>query len=153
MSYRTHQTERGNEALNLFAEFLEKKGGPLSVSIREPNYSAGSWGRPDIVYRECGIEVKRVEFLCKHRFEEKQRFYAHLGHMTLLHDSWNRLKEWCKENSKVPALVIVLTWGRKPPIFIMFSQQQVDQWQQEHKGTIYIRIASWDALLQGEILR
>lgn len=153
MGYRSHQTERGNEALNLFANFLENKGGSLSVSIREPNYSAGTWGQPDIIHKEEGIEVKRVEFLCKHKFRDTKTVYAHLGHMSLLHESWNRLKKWCLENKKKPALVIVLTWGRQPPIFVKFSELEVDQKQLEQIDRMCVKITAWEALLQGEILR
>lgn len=142
LTYRSKQTERGNEALKL-----------LSVSLHESHFSTGRDGAPDLVYQGEGIEVKRVEFMSRARFNEGEEFRVHIGTMYLEHTSWNWLKEWCNQNNKIPSLIIVLTWGRQHPIFVKFSQEQIDKMQQEQLKNKSIHLNSWDALLQGEILK
>jgi len=147
------QTERGNEALNMVAEYFEKENGLLTVSMRESCFSSGSFGQPDFVFKGSGIEVKRVEFMSRSHFKEGEEFRVNMGHMSLRHQAWDSLKEWCKNNGKTPALIIVLTWGRKAPIFLKFSQEQIDKMQREQITKEWIQICSWDALLEGELLR
>ena len=153
MTYRAEQTERGNEALQFLADFLETKGGLFSVSMKETKYSMGVWGSPDLVFRDEGIEVKRVEFMARSRFNKGEEFRLHIGHVGLKHQFWNDLKKWCEGNKKIPALVIVLTWGKHPPIFVKFSKDQVDEMQRQQIKNQWIHLSSWDALLQGEILK
>lgn len=138
--------------MKMFAEFLEKHRGILTVSINEHNYSTGRDGKPDLIFGSYAIEVKRVEFLCKHRFQDGEMFRPHIGHMSLLHESWNWLKEWTIENKKTLILVVVLTLGRQPPIFIKFNQTQIDALQQAQKNNKWIQLNVWDILQQGEML-
>lgn len=137
----------------MFAKYLEEKYGHLTVSINESKYSSGSHGYPDIVFKEEGIEVKRVEFLGKHRFKDQEIFYGHLGYMSLLHQSWNWLKQWCSENKKEPSVVIVLTWANQSPLFIKFSKEQINELQREQIHKKYIQISSWNALHKGELIK
>lgn len=138
--------------MKMFAEYLEKHKGPLTVSINEHNYSTGRDGNPDMIFGSYAIEVKRVEFLCKHRFQDGEMYHAFVGHMSLLHESWNWLKEWTVKNKKTLILVVVLTLGYQPPIFIKFSQDQIDALQQQQKHKAWIQLNVWDILKQGKML-
>lgn len=151
LTHRQRQTERGLEAVQSLAKFLESKNGPLTVSIHESHFSSGSHAQPDLVFGAYGIEVKRVEMFTRHHFPKKESYYAHLGHASLLHESWDGLKEWCKRNFKVPLLVVVLTWGRQAPIFVKLSQGQIDELQVQQAEKRWIQLNSWDVLLKGEI--
>lgn len=93
LAYRVKQTERRNETLKMFAGFLEINGGSLIVSIHESHYSSGTQRQPDIVYKEFGIEVKRVEFLSRARFNKGDNFRLNIGTMSLNRDSWKWLNE------------------------------------------------------------
>jgi len=63
MTYRVKQTERGKDAVHSLASFLENIFGNFNLSVHESGYSRGEYGSPDIVFKEFGIEVKRIEFL------------------------------------------------------------------------------------------
>lgn len=152
-TYRGYQTERGIEALEMLANYLESKNGKLTVSIHETHYSSGCHGQPDIIYKEYGIEVKRVEIFSKTMFKEDEKYYIHLNNMGLSHQSWNYLKEWCKENSKIPMLVVVMTWGRQKPLFIKFSKEQIDELQKQQRHKNWIQLNAWQILSEGEILK
>ena len=151
-SYRMKQTERGNEALKMLARYFEKKEGLLTVSMKESCFSSGSYGQPDLIFGKDGVEVKRVEFMSRSHFKNGEEFRIKMGHMSLKHESWNYLKEWCKKTKKEPCLIIVLTWGRNQPIFVKFTKEQVNNMQRRQSNKKWIQISSWDALLKGEIL-
>lgn len=152
-SYRMQQTQRGNEALEMLAKFLESKNGLLTVSIHESHYSSGIHSQPGIVFGVYGIEVKRVEMFVKNHYEKNGTQYCdgQLGQLYLSHDSWDKLKRWCAQNVKIPMLVAVLTHGRQPPIFVKLSQPQVDEMQMAQKKKIGININIVKLLLTGEI--
>lgn len=145
------QVERGNEAVEMLRAFLESKGGLLTVSIHESKYSSGSSGYPDLIFNEYGIEVKRVELLTKNRFKNGEEFYKHIGYFKIKHESWNSLKEWCKKNGKIPIAVAVLTSGSLRPIFIKFTQKQIDLLQIEQKKKKWFGLNIIEALINGEI--
>jgi len=155
LSYRFKQTERGNEALEMLANFLESKNGKLTVSLHESHFSAGQQGQPDIVFKEYGIEVKRVKIFSMNIYtrKEKEECHLHLNNMCLAHESWNYLKEWCKEHKKIPMLIVVLTWGKQQPLFIKFSQKQIDKLQEQQRHKKWIQLNAWKIIVQGEILK
>lgn len=149
-SNRALQVQRGLEAVSALAKFLESKNGNLTVSIHESKYSSGAFGKPDLVFKGYGIEVKRLQMFCKHNFYEKQ--YAHLGHFSLLHQSWEDFKCWCVLNLKTPLLVVALYYGQQKPIFVRLSKSQVDKLQSQQRHKKWISLNGWECLRQGEIL-
>jgi len=152
-SYRVFQTRRGKEALKMFVDFLETHFGPLQgLSVNEANYSTGSWSRPDVVFRQFGIEVKRVELMAKARIPDKDFYYAHLNNLSINHKSWDRMKTWCRQNQKKPVLVVVLTCGFQEPMFIRFNQFQVNALQQAQRSKKWFQLNAWGVLREGIIL-
>jgi len=152
-SLRARQTERGLEAVKMLADFLEGKDGVLTVSIHESKYSSGVNGCPDLVYDSFAIEVKRVEFLTRHKFDKGEHYWTQLGQMSLLHESWERLKQWSKNNGKTPLIVLVLTVGKQDPLFVKLTQTQIDDLQQLQRGLKWVKLSSWQALTLGEVWR
>lgn len=153
MSYRMKQTERGLEAVEMLRAFLETKGGVLTVSVHETHYSSGYAGYPDLIFNEFGIEVKRVEILTKKRFNNGEKFYKNLGSLKIQHEAWNSLKEWCSDNGKKLIVVAVLTCGSLRPLFVKFTREQIDKFQQEQKRKKWIRFNFIEVLREGEIWR
>jgi len=142
---RQEQTKRGLEGIKMLKSFFEVNDIPFSPS-------SGSYDNPDIISKPFGIEVKRVEFLCKHRFNKRENFYIHLGDIKLCHESWNGLKEWCKKKGYIPLLIIVLTFKRQKPIFVRFTRKQIDSLQKEQLNNKWIKINAWNILIDGKIL-
>lgn len=152
-SYRVFQTQRGKEALQMFVDFLEKHFGTLQgLSVNEKNYSTGSWSRPDVIFRQFAFEIKRAEFMAKARINDKDFYYAHLNNLSVLHESWNNLKTWCRLNHKQPALIVVLTCGRQPPMFVGFNQAQVNALQEAQRHKKWFQLNAWGILREGIIL-
>lgn len=137
----------------MFVDFLENHFGTLKgLSTNEKDYSTGSWSRPDVVFRQFGIEVKRVEFLTRHRIGDRDFYYAHLNNVSLLHESWDDMKTWCQKHKKKPALIVVLTCGRQDPIFVGFNQAQVDALQKEQRHKVWVQMNAWTILREGIML-
>lgn len=157
MSYRLKQTERGEQAVRMLQHFLESRYGILTTSVHEPKYSSGQDGYPDLVFRHTGIEVKRVELIRldaqpNNPTNKRNAKYTYLGNLKVNNESWNREKEWCKENHKHLILIMVLTLKNREPIFVRFKQAQIDKLQQEQNKKWFC-LGVWDALKTGKILR
>jgi hypothetical protein len=133
MSFRTKQTERGNEALHFFASYLESVFGNFNISVHEHEYSTGQNGCPDIVFREYGIEVKRMEFLTKSRFNKSEDYHACQNWLKVNSFEWRDQKKWCRQNKKKHVLVVVFTWGRTS-LFVGFTEKQIDHMREECKN-------------------
>jgi hypothetical protein len=131
---RRKQTERGNEAVHLFGNFLENVFGELNISIHEQAYSVGMNGCPDIVFREFGIEVKRVEFLAKHRYRKTEDYHSCQNQLKINSFEWDLQKDWCTKNKKKHVLVVVFAWGKTDPIFVGFLEEQIDGFREACKG-------------------
>ena len=145
------QTERGLEAVEMLRAFLETKGGLLTVSVHESKYSSGSYGYPDLIFNKYGIEVKRVALLTKRKIGKGNNFYNHIGRLKFKLESWNSLKEWCKNNGKKPMLVAVLTNGGQKPIFVYFYEPEINVLKEEQKKNSWISLSFFEVLHRGEI--
>lgn len=130
---RQTQTERGIEAVKMLADFLEKKSNLFNVSIFESGYSVGVHHYPDLVFRQFGVEVKRIEFLVKTRLKKSEDSRASLNNLKIYTASWDGLKDHCSKSNLVPILVAVVTLGRQPPIFVGFSSAQVDEMRHKYE--------------------
>jgi len=151
-SNRAMQVQRGVEAVKALAKFLESKNGNLTVSIHEVNYSSGAFGKPDLIFKEYGIEVKRVQLCCFHKpYGRQKKPHINLGSFKLEHTSWADLKAWCAQQGKIPLLIIAIYYARRQPIFVKLSQSQVDELQKPQLHKKYIQLDCWECLRQGEI--
>jgi hypothetical protein len=160
--FRTQQTERGNEALHSFASFLESVFGNFHISVHEHGYGVGLNGCPDIVFREYGIEVKRMEFLTKQRYSPTEDYHVSLNWLKVNGFEWRLQKKFCRENKKCHVLVVVFTWGKADPIFVGFTEAQIDQiyaeckhrpsFEREETSTEY-RKAFWFGASTFELLK
>ena len=149
---RALYVELGKQAVKALAKFLESKNGELVVSIHESQYSAGSFGQPDLVFKEYGIEVKRIQFVCKHKpYGRQKKPHINLGSFKLEHRSWTDLKAWCAQHGKTPLLVVALHYQRRKPIFVKLTQSQVDELQKSQLYKKYIQLDCWRCLQQGEV--
>jgi hypothetical protein len=165
MSYRTKQAERGKEAVHSLASFLENTFGNLHISIHEAGYSSGEYGSPDIVFREFGIEVKRIEFLAKERYKGEE-YPARLNTLKINSFEWRLQKEWCKLNKKQHVFIVVLTWGDQTPIYVGFTEEQIDGFRErckhrrsaqresseEYRKAFCFGVNSLDVLKEGMVL-
>jgi hypothetical protein len=133
-NFRKKQTERGNEAVHLFGKFLEGLFGELNISIHEQGYSVGAFGCPDIVFREYGIEVKRVELLTKRHYRKTEDYNACQNCLKVNSFEWDLQKTWCRKNKKTHVLVVVFTWGRADPIYLGFTEQQINVFREDCKN-------------------
>jgi hypothetical protein len=124
-NFRVKQTERGNEALHMFADYLESVFGNLNISVHEHGYSTGEYGSPDIVFREYGIEVKRIEFLAKKQYGKMEDYHAFQNALKMNGFEWKEQKTFCRKNKKKHVLVVVFTWGRDS-LFVGFTEKQID---------------------------
>jgi len=151
-SNRALQVQRGMEAVLALAKFLESKNGNLTVSIHESQYSSGAYGQPDLIFKKHGIEVKRVQMICRHKpYGKQKKEHINLGSFKLEHQSWADLKAWCESHSKTPLLVVAMYYARRKPIFVRLSQSQINELQKTQLHKRYIQLDCWECLRQGEI--
>lgn len=126
-NHRQTQTARGIEAVQMLADFLEKHAGVLNVSVFEKGYSVGVHHCPDLVFRQYGVEVKRIELLCRTRIKGSESSRLALNNLKIYTASWAGIKCHCVDLKLIPVLIAVVTFGKQPPIFVGFTADQIDE--------------------------
>jgi hypothetical protein len=161
MQNRALQPKIGKDAIIELSKLIESKNGLLNgLSIFESNFSTGLNSKPDLVYREYGIEVKNIQFLDKNN---------KLGTLKINSYSWFSLKDWCKKNNRKVLLIVRLT-KNKDSLFLIVKPEVIDLYKEEfdirnkeplinkcrnYKGRFFgvniIRLISDSDIFQGEI--
>jgi len=129
MSHFKQNPLRGQQGVAMLTKFLEQQHCILSVSKSESNYSAGTQYTPDMIFMQYAIEAKRLEMVTSVNQPKRGDFRTALNWLKVNSDSWVHLKEFCVKNKKIPILIVILTWGKQEPIFIAFTEQQIDHYQ------------------------
>jgi hypothetical protein len=82
-----------------------------------------------MIFMQYAIEAKRLEMVTAVNQPKRGDYRTALNWLKVNSDSWEHLKEFCKIHKKIPILIIILTWGNQEPIFIGFTEQQIDHYQ------------------------